>query len=101
MRIGEVIGRVVLSRCDSKMLGGRFMIVWPFDRDALIGEAKPTDEPVVAYEQLGATNGTIVAFSEGREAAMPFYPDPVALDAYVCCLIDELHVDRAEAMRKP
>lgn len=97
MRIAEVIGRVVLSRCDPKLMGGRFMVLRPYDLPALVGRKPPAGEIVVAYEQLGADLGMKVGVSEGREAAMPFHPDPVVLDAYVGCLLDEVHVARPVA----
>jgi len=106
MRIAEVIGRVVLSRCDPKLVGGRFMVLRPYDLAALAGRRAASGEIVVAYEQLGADLGMKVGVSEGREAAMPFHPDPVALDAYVGCLLDEIHVaepaaPKAEKLKGP
>jgi len=101
MRIGEVIGKVTLGASDPMMVGGRMLIVQPFDPPSLRdkvqgGEGVSTSEPIVAYDQLGAGIGHIVGFSEGREAAMPFYPDRVAIDAYICCLLDRItYTDRA------
>lgn len=100
MRIGEVIGRVVLCRCDPKLAGGRFMIVRPFDLEALEGKAPPSGEIVVAYDELGAGAGMRVGLSEGREAAMPFHPTPVALDVYVGCLLDEVIVESEKAGKR-
>lgn len=90
MRIGEVIGRLTLSCGDPKMCGGRFMIVRPHDPASLREEREGTGEIVVAYDEMGARLGDRIGFSEGREAAMPFHPDPVAVDAYVACLVDNV-----------
>lgn len=92
MRIGEVIGRVVLSQCLPEFAGARFQVLRPYDLDALVGATLPSGESVVAYEQLGARDGMQVAFSEGREAAMPFHPARVAVDAYVACLLDAVQI---------
>ena len=100
MRIGEVIGRVVLNRCDPKFEAGRFMIVRPFDLEALEGKAPPTGEVVVAYDELSATDGMQVGLSEGREAAMPFHPTPVALDVYIGCLLDEVVIESEKAGKR-
>lgn len=90
MRIGEVIGRLTLSVCDPKMRGGRFMILRPHDPASLRENRLGEGEIAVAYDEQGARIGDRVGFSEGREAAMPFHPEPVAVDAYVACLVDEV-----------
>ena len=90
MRIGEVIGRLTLNKCDPKMIGGRFLIVQPHDPASLRENRLGKGEVVVVYDQTGGRLGDRVAFSEGREAAMPFYPDRVALDAYLVCLLDSV-----------
>ncbi len=97
MRIAEVVGRVVLSRQDPQLVGGRFMVLRPYDLATLAGAGSASDEIVVAYEQLGASEGMLVGVSEGREAAMPFHPTPVALDAYVGCLLDTVQVKSENA----
>jgi microcompartment protein CcmK/EutM len=88
VRIGDVVGRLTLSKCDPKMIGGRFLIVQPHDPLSLREDRPGRGEIVVVYDQLGGRVDDRVGFSEGREAAMPFYPDRVALDAYLVCLLD-------------
>ena len=41
---------------------------------------------LIAVDQLGAAEGQMVAFTEGREAANPFWPNLMPIDAY-CALI--------------
>ena len=90
MRIGEVIGKVTLSLCDPEMIGGRFLIVRPYDPPSLREGKKGKGESVVVYDRLGAGLGEHIGFSEGREAACPFHPDRVAVDAYLACLLDDV-----------
>lgn len=90
MRFGEVIGRVTLSKYDPKLTGGRFMIVRPSDSASLRERREGPGEIVVAYDNLGASPGQPVSFSEGREAACPFHPDRVAVDAYIGALLDDI-----------
>jgi len=92
--MGEVIGRVTLSIADKKMIGGRFLIVQPYDPNSLRHNQPSRSEPLVVYDELGAGMGERVGFSEGREAAMPFYPDRVAIDSYVACLLDEITYEK-------
>jgi microcompartment protein CcmK/EutM len=47
-------------------------------------------EPLVAWDDLGAGDGQLVAFSEGGEAAQPFKPADRPIDAFISALIDRL-----------
>ena len=47
-------------------------------------------EPLVAWDDLGAGDGQLVAFSEGGEAAQPFRPNDKPVDAYIAAIIDRL-----------
>ncbi len=89
MRIGKVTGRVTLSRSYDTLVGGRFLIVEVQDRFSLSGRARKTTESLVVYDHLGATDGDLIAFTESREATMPFYPEKrVPLDAYNAAILD-------------
>jgi microcompartment protein CcmK/EutM len=90
MRIGEVIGRVTLSRFHPTLRGGRFLIALPLPLAALTEAARTRGEEVVVYDMLGAGAGSLIGFSEGREAANPFGKTKTPVDAYCACLIDHL-----------
>ncbi len=90
MRIGEVIGKLTLSRGDPKLRGGRLLVVQPHDSQSLRESSRGRGEVEVVYDELGAREGDRVGFSEGREAAMPFHPQKVAIDAYLACLLDDV-----------
>ena len=93
MRIGRVRGRVTLNRSYDTLVGGRFVIVEVQDRFALAGKPRKTSETVVVYDHLGATDGDLIAFTESREATMPFYPEKrVPLDAYNAAILDNATV---------
>ena len=93
MRIGRVVGRVCLSQSYDTLVGGRFLIVDVQDRFALSGKARKTNESLVVYDHLGATDGDLIAFTESREATMPFYPEKrVPLDAYNAAILDHASV---------
>jgi ethanolamine utilization protein EutN len=47
---------------------------------------------LVAIDELGASAGQLVAFTEGREAANPFWPELVPVDAYVAMIVDAVDV---------
>jgi ethanolamine utilization protein EutN len=90
MRIAEVIGRVTLSRFNSSLRGGRFVLACPMPLEALTGASSNRSEELVVYDHLGAGHGALIGVSEGREAANPFGKDPTPIDAYCACLIDQI-----------
>jgi ethanolamine utilization protein EutN len=92
MRIAEVIGRVTLSRFNPQLRGGRFLIALPMPLAALRDETPIRGEEVIVYDALGAGAGSLIGFSEGREAANPFGKTKTPVDAYCACLIDQLSI---------
>jgi hypothetical protein len=76
------------------LVGGRYLIVEVQDRFALAGQARKTSESLVCYDHLGANMGDVIAFTESREACMPFYPEKrVPLDAYNAAILDRAVVN--------
>jgi ethanolamine utilization protein EutN len=95
MRIGEVIGTVTLSRVHPSLVGARWVIAVPCSLKALAGKQQGDGEDVVAYDDLGAGAGSLIGVSEGVEAAAPFHPNKVPLDAYCGCILDRVMVNSA------
>ena len=94
MRIGKVIGRVCLSRSYKTLSGGRFLLVEVQDRFSLVGQKRKSSESLIVYDHLGAHEGDLIAFSESREACMPFYPEKIVpLDAYCSAILDHVVVN--------
>jgi microcompartment protein CcmK/EutM len=95
MRIGEVIGTVTLSTCHPSLTGGRYRLVVPLALDDLqkseIG-CNPQTEELVVYDELGTGIGSLIAFSEGVEAAQPFAPNYKPLDAYNAAILDHIEM---------
>ena len=91
MRLGKTIGTVTLVEPHATVRGGVFRLVVPLaTADLTAGDGRA--EPLVAWDDLGAGEGQLVAFSEGGEAAQPFRPADKPIDAYVAALIDRLDV---------
>jgi ethanolamine utilization protein EutN len=67
--------------------------VVPLNIAGLKGDDKGRDEAVIVYDELGASPGAQIGFSEGGEAANPFAPDYKPLDAYNACILDSIEVD--------
>lgn len=45
---------------------------------------------MIAIDAMGAAEGQMVAFTEGREAANPYWPDAVPVDAYCSLIVDTI-----------
>lgn len=94
MRIGTVIGRVTLSQTVPSLIGARWLIVSPFNREQFKkgANAEPqlsADPSLVVYDDLGGGAGQTIGFVEGREAASPF-DQPTPVDAINAALVDHI-----------
>lgn len=96
MRIGRVIGHITLNPRTPELRHGALLLVEALDYTALTGltthapRDTPMPEALVVYDELGAGEGQLIGISEGREAAMPFHPDRVPIDAYNAAILDTL-----------
>lgn len=93
MRIAEVIGRVTLSRGHPSLRSARYVIGLPMTLSALTEGSPERGESLVILDNLGASPGALIGVSEGREAANPFHPEKLPVDAYCACLLDHLNVE--------
>lgn len=94
MRLGTVIGRVILSQTVPALQGARWLVVSPFTRDHFQNGAEPPpglskDPTPVVYDALGGGLGDTIGYIEGREAAMPF-DKPTPVDAINAAIIDKV-----------
>lgn len=92
MRIGEVIGTVTLNRAHPMLARGSFRLAVPLTLDNLTRNSDARAEAIVVYDDLGAGNGSLIAISEGREAAQPFDPEGKPIDAYNAALLDTVDI---------
>jgi len=92
MRLGTVIGRVTLTQKEPVYTGGRLLIVQPWTRAQFAGAKVPplpTGNSLIVYDEIGASQGSVIGFTEGAEAAQPFIVD-APVDAYCACIVDQL-----------
>lgn len=93
MRLGIVRGHVTLNLAVESYRGRTLLIVEPVTMENLrAGNGLGGGKALVALDELGAAKGQLVAFTEGREAANPFWPGSVPVDAYCALIVDSLHL---------
>ena len=94
MIVAEVIGKVTLSKCHETLKASTWRIAVPLSLEGIHGQKKGRGEPFILYDELGSGNGSLLAVTEGMEAAAPFYPEVKPIDAYNSAILDEINVEK-------
>lgn len=93
MRLGIVRGRIVLNSAVEAFKGKTLLVIEPLTMQNIRARnGRGGGKSLVAVDELGAAEGQIVAFTEGREAANPFWPSSVPVDAYCALIADSIDV---------
>ena len=93
MRLGIVRGHVTLTPAVESFRSRTLAILEPVTMDNLRAKnGRAGGKALVAIDELGAANGQMVAFTEGIEAANPFWPEPMAVDAYCALIVETIDV---------
>lgn len=93
MRLGIVRGHVTLAPAVESFRSRTLAILEPVTMENLCAKnGLGGGKALVAIDELRAGTGQMVAFTEGREASNPFWPDPVPVDAYVALIVDSVDV---------
>ena len=93
MRIAKVIGNVTLSRSLASFEGAILPLVVPQSSANLIGKDDQEAESIVVYDELCAGAQSLIAMSEGVEAAQPFRPEIKPVDAYNAAILDHVEIE--------
>lgn len=91
MRLGYVRGTLTLAPAIESFRGRRLILVEPITLDNLaVRNGLGGGKTLIAVDELGAHRGQLIAFTEGREAANPFWPASVPVDAYCAMIVDSI-----------
>ena len=91
MRLGIVRGHVTLTPAVPELLGLTLVVLEPVTMTNLVAKnGLAGGKALGAVDALGAAKGQMVAFTEGREAANPFWPNQVPVDAYCTLIVDSI-----------
>ena len=83
MLIGKVVGSVVATRKDEKMLNQKFLLVQVHDQ-----LNKPKDQYVVAVDSVGAGPQDMVLYATGSSARQTTLTEGKPCDAVIMAVVD-------------
>lgn len=88
MQLGEVVGTVVATRKEPKLVGLKFLVVKNVDADL-----RPLGSYAIAVDTVGAGLGDVVLHVAGSSARMtePTHERPV--DACIMAIVDAVEID--------
>jgi microcompartment protein CcmK/EutM len=93
MRLGIVRGHITLTPAVESFHSRTLAILEPVTMENLRARnGQGGGKALIAIDELGAATGQMVAFTEGREASNPFWPNPVPVDAYLALIVDSYDV---------
>lgn len=93
MQIFKVMGQVTLSRSHPSFQGARLLAAEPTGSSSIGGPVPVDPDLVIVWDDLGAGLGSLIAVSDGAEAAQPFRPVLKPVDAYNSAILDEVNFD--------
>jgi ethanolamine utilization protein EutN len=71
--------------------GSRLLVVEPVNAANLKARnGKGGGKALIVADQLNPGEGQMVGFVEGREAANPYWPNNVPVDAYCACIVENI-----------
>ena len=94
MLIGEVVGTVVATRKDEKLIGLKFQVVREVDE-----WDRATGRYVVAVDAVGAGHGDRVLFATGSSARQTVFTEGKPADAVILAVVEAWDVDGREVFR--
>lgn len=83
MIVGKVMGSVVSTRKNDKLIGNKFMIVEPVE------EMRTNGSQLIATDQIGAGIGDYVLVALGSAARLASHKEDAPIDAAIVGILDE------------
>ncbi len=87
MQLGRVIGTVVCTMKDARLIGQKILVVQPIDR-----HGREKGRSLVALDSVGAGVGETIYWCRGKEASFPFLPAEVPTEATIVGIVDEINL---------
>ncbi len=85
MIVGKVVGSIVATRKNERLLGSKFLIVETYPKT----ETKSKDDRFVAVDNVGAGIGELVLIATGSAARIGCGLEQAPIDAAIVGIIDD------------
>ena len=95
MQLGEVVGTVVATRKDPKLVGLKFLVLRAVDADL-----RPLGGYAIAVDTVGAGLGDVVLHVAGSSARMTEQTNERPVDACIMAIVDAVEIDGAYTYEK-
>jgi len=95
MLFARVIGNVVCTRKDDKLVGTKLMLVQPVDVDN-----KPKGNQLVAIDTVGSGEGELVLLVQGSSARQTTRTESTPVDCAIFAIVDTIEKDGKVMFRK-
>jgi microcompartment protein CcmK/EutM len=89
MILARVVGTVVATRKDPRLVSNKLLVARPMDP-----HGKAEGNYLVAVDTVDAGVGETVFFVRGKEASFPFHPTEVPADAGIVGIVDHWDIER-------
>ncbi|KRQ87581.1 Carbon dioxide concentrating mechanism protein CcmL [Caloramator mitchellensis] len=89
MNLGKVIGTVIATRKDERLVGSKLMITQPLDYDY-----KPIGNPFIAVDTVGAGIGEVVIYTtSGTAARLAARKMEAPIDIAIVGIVDKVDIE--------
>lgn len=95
MLFARVIGNVVATRKDEKLVGTKLLMVQPVDL-----EGNPKGTPIVAVDVVGAGEGELVLIVQGSSARQTKRTEGNPVDCTIFAIVDTVEKDGKIVFKK-
>ena len=85
MHIGKIIGTVVATRKDEKLVGSKLMVTQPLNF-----KLETKGDPIIAVDTVGAGIGELVIFTTGTAGRIAARKLDAPIDASIIGIVDEI-----------
>lgn len=89
MVLARVIGTVVATRKDEKLVGSKLLVVQPVNT---LDPSRDEGKPLVAVDAVGAGVGEVVMICSGSSARQTSRTKDTPVDAVIMAIVDSLEV---------